>query len=387
MWAPFSIRTMTRSGVTAALLLALLLTTSCSSTPEPEVTQTETEDSPPIAGPTTPAPEPEQGSLIYVDGRTLRSHSLDGKDTLLAKLPSADVAVSPDGTRFVTVREGSGVRSDEEGFVEPRLMMGHTASPAALSEIGPGRSPVWSPDGAFVAVITVAEGHSICADGVDQGEAEEPADDEGCVDGERVTAYPGTGSGPGVSAIGSGTWSIVGWTFDHHIVAASRHNEAVMLGFPGATFEEIQNMPFTPEQVWGVSPTEPTLFVVTQGRKALTTAGSDAASSQTTEVDLPGRPADGGWSPNGQHIAVVAIGGGPDQLFLIDRLTGSATPVPESGGAQGNVVWSADGERFAYVRVDPSSRTSLQAVACSVELRCEELFSWEEGVRLLGLIT
>jgi hypothetical protein len=310
---------------------------------------------------------------------------MDGTDTSLAKLPSADVAVSLDGSRFVTVREGSGERSDEEGFVEPRLMLGTTANASSLTEIGPGRSPVWSPDGAFVAAITVAEGHSICPGRVDQGDAEGQPEDSDCVDGERVTAYPGSGSGPGVSAIGSGTWSIVGWTFAHHIVAASRHNEAVMLGFPGATFEEIQNIPFTPGQVWGVSPTEATLLVVAQGNTVLTTAGSDAAGSETTKVDLPGTPADGSWSPNGLHIAVVAIGGGPDRLYLVDPATGSAAKVPESEGAQGNVVWSADGQRFAYVRVDPDARTSLQAVVCSADLQCEKLFGWEEGVRLLSL--
>jgi hypothetical protein len=266
-------------------------------------------------------------------------------------------------------------------------MLGEIGAPTGeMTELGPGRAPVWSPDGTLVAAITRAEGHTICVGAVDSEQGEEDPEADGCVEGERVTSYPVEGSTEGVTAIGSGTWSIIGWTFDHHILAASRHNEAMMLGFPGAVYEEIQNLTFTPDQVWGISPTEPTLFVLVDGRTVLTTAAGDGGGGETIDVDLTGTPGDGAWSPTGAHIAVVAVGsrGGATGLVVIDSATGAVTKVDGSKGAQGNVVWSTDGQTFAYTRVDPDARTSLQAVVCTVDLRCDPLFSWDEGVRLLG---
>ena len=81
------------------------------------------EEAAPPADPEDPAPEPPAVStLIYVERTVLKSYDVaSGEGSKLTELPSADVAVSPDGSRFVAVREASSQGEGTEGFRNPVL--------------------------------------------------------------------------------------------------------------------------------------------------------------------------------------------------------------------------------------------------------------------------
>jgi hypothetical protein len=92
------------------------------------------------------------GSLIYLEGASLRSFDLDSRDTgTLADLPSPDVALSPDGNRYVAVVETGAAVPD--GYSKPKLRIGPTDGGDTTS-LGPGRSPRWSPGGDQIAAVT-----------------------------------------------------------------------------------------------------------------------------------------------------------------------------------------------------------------------------------------
>jgi hypothetical protein len=107
-------------------------------------------------------------------------------------------------------------------------------------------------------------------------------------------------------------------------------------------------------------------------------------------VPIPGAIlADGSWSAgSGKLAGVLRKRDGRSRLSFLspDR---SPVPVPGSAGAMGNVVWDRAGDSFAYVAVDATHRSRLQAILCrprpSGSEVCRRWFSWAQGVSLLEL--
>jgi hypothetical protein len=340
----------------ATLLLALLV--ACTTTTEAPV-------EPPPA-------EPRSGPVLYYLRRTtLASMDLaSGRRTTLAELPSADAALAPDATRMVVVEETSPLGSSPEGFRKPALLIGPTEE-WAITELGPGRSPLWAPDGSAVAAIARVRGGEGCPGVETEG--------GGCPATEEVVAYdpaapaepPETLAGP---ALG---YSLLGWS-----------GETVLaLRAPGEAVLGDEELPYRPAELWGASPVGEIFLQVDDDGARFIRVDAQAPSA---EVDLDGaRLGDGTWSFDGSTVAVVLlepVGARlSSRLALIDSESGAVSEVPGGSGAQGQVVWSGDSKRFAYVRVDPDKKSRLQAVMCTVELDCRPLFSWGQGVTLLGL--
>ena len=129
--------------------------------------------------------------LLYVDRTELRSFDLGtGASELIVELPSADVAVSPDGNYFAVVRETDPRGSTEEGFRTPEVFLGDVTSGRELAALGPGRSPHWHRDSSRVAVI-------------------EPA-----AAGERIVVYDTNGERLDLPGRAAPLWTIVGWMGD-----------------------------------------------------------------------------------------------------------------------------------------------------------------------------
>jgi Tol biopolymer transport system component len=328
-----------------------------------------------------PAPLSEQPpastTLVYVDRTDLVSYDLESGETeiIVSDTPSADVAVSSDGDRYVVVKENSPKGTGPEGFRDPVLLVSELDGEPV--EMGPGRSPTWSPDGEQLAAIVEAEGYQICG-----------ATGRDCFTADRVGVYDAAGGADqeATSALGANRWTIVGWMDDH--VLGLGADGKVTLGEPGDAFAEVEQLDLSPSEVWGISPVERTILVVEGGRAYfLHTDGQPASSgTQGAEIALDGgRLGDGTWSPDGDTVAAARLDRRASDLVVIDVGSGDVTDVLDSEGAQGNVVWSPDASSFSYVRVDPSSRGRLQAVLCTTDLECEPLFSWKEGVRLLAL--
>jgi dipeptidyl aminopeptidase/acylaminoacyl peptidase len=340
----------------APLLLALLV--ACTTT-------TETPDEP---TPAEPGPGP---ALYYLRRTTLASMDLTtGRRNTLAELPSADAALAPDTTRMVVVEETSPLGSFPEGFRKPALLIGPTEE-WAITELGPGRSPRWAPDGSVVAAIARVKGSEECP-GVETEGGGCPATEEVVAyDPAAPTAPPETLAGP---ALG---YSLLGWS-----------GETVLaLRAPGEAVLGDAELPYPPAELWGASPAGEIFLQVDDDGARFMRVDAQAPSA---EIDLGGaRLGNGAWSFDGSTVAVVLLdpvgARVSTRLVLIDTESGAVSEVPGGAGAQGQVVWSADSKRFAYVRVDPDEKSRLQAVACTVEPACRPLFSWGQGVTLLGL--
>jgi hypothetical protein len=308
---------------------------------------------------------PESHALYFLRRASLSSFELSGrKEDVLGDLASSDAAMSPDTHHLVVVREGSPLGPSAEGYREPELVLmspGGTAS----EPLGVGRTPMWSADGRRVAAIAPASGEE-CAGVETEG--------TGC-GGEKVISYDPSRPGPAGRVIAgpAAAYSLLGWAGD----------EILALRAPGVTVLGDHELPLEPAEVWGASP----------DGDALLRANADAASfldvstgRPLARVDLDGAAlGDGAWSFDGANIGVVLVRAAGTRLALIDSGTGAVVDVPDSSGAQGQVVWTANSSRFAFVRVDPADAGKLQVVTCTIGLDCRSLFSFRQGVRLLGL--
>lgn len=304
----------------------------------------------PVTATTSPEPseavppdEPSTGTptLFYVKGTTLRAFDPNsGDDTVLNELPSADVTLSLDGARFAVVSDSD---DEPDGFIAPEIAVGSVGTEPQT--LGSGRSPLFSPTGDRLAAVTE----------------------------ETVVIYD-LSTGESQIVLEGGGWSLIGWSGDDVVAAGPSGVALAGAGAPRFLRQSAAG-------VWGVSPAGPEFLVITRDGSQLV----DLDAGTDVPVATGGRWADGMWSPDGTKVAAVVLERGPVELTILDTATGRTSVVPDSRGAQGGVVWSADSEWFAYVRVDPDDSFDLQAVICSAELECEAAFSWGRGVALLGL--
>ena len=308
-----------------------------------------------------PAPEPTftpdatvgpPAWLIYVEGTTLKTYDIaSGASERITRLPSADVAVSPDGLRLVATRETHPEGPGAEGFRRPELVIASTDAQEDPSSLGPGRSPLWAPNSSAVAAIASSGG------------------------GEEIVVYQIPGGKTVTAAPSEQAWSLVGWQ-DLDVVAIGGRNRVVRIPSFG---DELTRLRVAPPELWGVSPAGGAYLAI--GRDAPAIVAPEARRKVRVQDGVLG---DGTWSLDGARIAAVVLDGARSTLVMVDTSTGKVRDVPAGDAAQGNVVWSLDSQMFAFVRVDPSAQGRLQAVVCTVKLECDVAFDWREGVRLLA---
>lgn len=298
----------------------------------------------PEASPSISAAPAER--LLYLQRRTLYAFELGtGKRRRVALLPSGDAALSPAGTELAVVEE-TAPGGHPEGFAAPVVSVVGVGGPGPARDLGPGRTPVWSPDGTAIAAVAPADGDEV------------------------VVAYRRDGAARRM--LGPDRWALLGWSGP--FVAAIGEGAGVVVG----NGDEVEAIDLAPSEVWGISPIEPVIAVSRPATTSLYRAGDE------TRLELDGVLGDGAWSPDGTTIAAVILGDGRPYVALIDVAARAVEPVADSARAQGNVVWSEDSQSFAYVRVDPGDATRLQAVICTRAGVCIATFSWAEGVTLLG---
>lgn len=172
-------------------------------------------------------------------------------------------------------------------------------------------------------------------------------------------------------------WLILSWADGDSVVAADPTGRLV-IGGPGRSPEALA---FTADEVWGASPTAYELLIVQGRRTYFARPGVDVSPNLRLEA---ARLADGAWSPDGAKVASVLVTDTGTELGLVTVDSG-AIARPEAGlDAQGQVVWHSSGDWFAFARIAADDAGKLEAVVCSVELECDALFRWRDGVRLLG---
>ena len=342
----------------ARLLIALVVALSgiaCTTSTTPTSDDPVGSDPEPTPTPTAEAPVAAPTRLLYVDGRELHGFDFDsGAAELIAELPSADAALSPDGLHLAVVEETDPGGPGPEGFSMPAVTLRQIGGPDEARTLGPGRSPAWSADGTRIAAIAPTE------------------------QGESIVIYSPAGQEIPTAAARDELWSLVGWQNDD-VVAIGSVSGVVLVPGDGARPRAYR---VSPASFWGAAPVGSAFLALEQGAGVIVTKNGDQ------DIATGGALGDGTWSWDGKRIAVVVIDEDVNtRLTLIDATTGDAAAAAESRGAQGNVVWSQDSQRFAFVRVEPERPSRLEAIVCQGPTRCEPAFSWDEGVSLLGFST
>ena len=193
-------------------------------------------------------------------------------------------------------------------------------------------------------------------------------------------------SEPALEPMGTGPaeqWQVLGWTRGDQLLLSS--GTGAVIAERGETGAK-EGLGFDPSEIWGASPVDNLMLVVEGNRARLVMPGEGEGPA----LDLGGAlPGDGAWSPEGSHVAVALVTRrgirAKTSLALIDTATGEVSEVPDSAGAQGSVAWLGDGSAFAYSRAAPGNPRRLKAVLCTIDLECEPLFDYKEGVTLLAL--
>jgi hypothetical protein len=348
-----------RIAAVAVLILVLASCDQADGTADPEGSESASSE----AGPVENA-----RALIYLEEGRLVTLDLESEDVHRStELPSSDIALSPDTERFVVVEETSPLGPGPEGFRQPRLVLGSTEDQPS-EPLGPGRSPLWSPDGGLVAAIAPSTKPGDCPKVETEG--------SGCLQ-EQVVVYDP--SSPGTVEIvtdPAAGYSLLGWAGDE-VLSLRPPGEAVLGNTP---------IPIPTSELWGVSPRGNDVLIVDDAGSSFSSIDAEAPYAR---IVIDGRLGDGSWSPNGDWVSAVVLTPAGTKLSsiltLIDSQTGEATRVSAGEGAQGQVVWQKDSARFAFARINPDQPRKLQAVECTIELECRSLFSWVQGVTLLGI--
>ena len=315
----------------------------------------------------TPPPEDEAiTQAIVQQERSLQTIRLDdGQIDEVGKLPTGEVAMSIDGSAVAYTREGRGPN--------PLLFVTTVDDFDDAREAGPGGSPVFSPDGDAVGAVLVDPDYLICPAGQTDPEA------EGCEKGESIGAYSLVGpSIEGETALSQNVWKFYGWTADEQLFAGNLANSYLAAGVVGATTEEIrQFLNIDPRSVHAVSPVALTILLEQDDVPAIQQL--DPTTGPPVPTDLPPGSAikDVAWSPDGDHIAVVAQTKDGHRAFLVSASDGKAEVLGETVSPNGGVAWNADGGWVGFA-------SDSEVTVCDVDLECSST-PIDEPVRILAL--
>lgn len=316
--------------------------------------------------PAAPAPS---GTLTYLRGTRIFSRDIrSGPPRLVVDLHTADVAISTSsGSLAYVLPEGSSV--GEGDFVRrPELHLLDMSS-GKDADLGVGFSPVWNATGSEFVYLSPTQPRG--------------CDGETCAGAVRVTLAAAGAAPQPISS--PGQWHLLAWSGDRVLASEASHAGVTFsLSSTGGPTFAIQ---IPPNEIWDASPTGSQLISVTSGKISLLElrGGHPVGDAHTIATDAV--LGDGTWSSGSELIAAVLIQKGRGGRMAL--LSGMHAPVPVAGsqGAMGNVVWDLAGDRFAYVSVDGSDRSRLQAVLCRLgsdrSARCKPVFSWAQGVSLL----
>ena len=282
-----------RLNVARAALVAVLLV-SCSPVDDGDSVA-------PLPGPlapttSTPVEDGPAQSLLYLDGRDLRSFDLTtGRDRLLGRAPSTDAVAAPDGRHIAYVASSSPAPDDEDFIAAPELRIGEVVS-GNSSTVGPGYSPLWSPDGTRLAALVPADVRTC------EGEA--------CL-GTVSAAMIDPVTGARTTVVEPGRMSLLGWWGDRLLVGLQDPPSVIAAAMDGSH----ERLDLVPNELWGPSPDGEALLVVDEdsaGFRRSEDAG-DAGSVALDGLVL----GEGAWAPDSSAVAAVGLGPGRSELVLL----------------------------------------------------------------------
>ena len=336
-----------------------------SGSPAPNRSESATDELAPSSSPTSPF---EKG-LLYLDRYSLRHVPLAGGDEeVLGRVPSVDVAASPAGSALAYVVAQEPGPDDEDFITRPELHL-RDLSTDEETTIGSGHAPLWHPHGHSLAYLEPG--------------AERQCEGEVC-EGESKVVVADVEQEQRHTLLSDGNWALLSWAGDRLLVADQAAGTTLLVGAGSS-----RRLDVVPNGVWGASPDG--RWIAEVEADGLRFTPGPGSSRRSPRVDLAGKiPGEGAWSPLSDRLGVVLLAPGAGlretELGLIEP-TGGLRRVPGSAGASGPVLWSSDGQSFAFTRASGPRGLRLEAVVCQggEALECRPLFSWAQGIALLAV--
>ena len=291
-----------------------------------------------------------------------------GADRVLARLPSRDVYAAPGSIDLAYVLSGRGPRRGGDFVEDPRLFLFDPFT-GRRDEVGSGHSPLWHARGRLLAFLRPVGDRRCLA--------------ERCVGRAQVVALD-LDTRRAEVVLPAGRWGLLGWAGNSLLVAGEDDLGRIEAVARDGTRRSI---PVAPSRVWDASPDGRWLATAEPGGIGLSSLGADRLSGARV-VSLDGTPADGAWAPDSSKLAAVVLSQPRNGRVVLVAVPGRfPRSLSGSRGAVGNVVWSSDGSALAFAAVAGRGGQRLKAVHCRLvnAPRCRALFSWSEGVLLLGL--
>ncbi|MDQ4142304.1 MAG: hypothetical protein M3198_00930 [Actinomycetota bacterium] len=358
-----------------ALVLALVVPTACTDQARERESPGAGAPKQPGSSQTSPRADSSQQngreSLLYLEGRTIRSLDLTtGAQETLGRLPSVDAVSAPGGRSIAYVVAAEPGEGHEDFVADPELHVRDVQTGSDVT-IGPGFSPLWSPDGRHIAYLESSESR-VCEGETCSGLVSVVVAD--VVGEERRTLLE------------EGGWVLLGWLADRLVVTdRASSSKALVVDDAGRS----EDLGLVASEFWGASPDGAWIVEQTDTKSTLLLTGGGTPEKRL--LDTGDRIlAQGAWAPSSDRLAAVLLPtpccGGASELGLVS-LEGGVEVVPGSRGAEGPVIWGPASDRLVYARAAGKGGLRLEAVHCDLAggEDCTSLFSWPRGVALLAI--
>lgn len=323
--------------------------------------------------------------VLYLSGTALVRRDVEkGADENVGTIETPSVYPAT-GSRWIAYVTSKASGGDDDFAAEPRL---HLYDPETEDEAryGAAVAPVWNPTGTHVAFLRPVEPRDC------QGES--------CPGEVRIGVVEAATGEEAVLTLDSGRYSILGWAGDHVVVsdfekpttvtAAPLEGEPVELDMPASQF-------------WGASPDGRWIVKTNAKKTELVPLEDGELGDDRVTVELGKyQILEGTWAHDSSAVAAVASleskvpSGKGDDEKLVSQGVGTRIvtfspddpepqTVPDTFGATGSVLWSADNDAVVFATLLDPRRALFQAKHCPIGngSGCQVVTSWTEGVRLL----
>ncbi|MDQ4026184.1 MAG: hypothetical protein M3217_11965 [Actinomycetota bacterium] len=305
-------------------------------------------------------------TVLLLSGTSIVRQTVEAPEQeVVRNVKTQSVYAAPGSSWIAYVRSAA---PEEDFEPRPELVL-YDLETEAKTRRGAGIAPLWNGAGTYVAFLKPVEPRNCVG--------------EECSGDVRIGVVEAA-TGEAVELLDPGTYSILGWAGRHILVSDfARPDVITAVAADGETSE----LDFPATQYWGASP-DGRWLIKTNAKKTEFVAFDDGRlGDERIPIELDDLELlEGSWSHDSEEVA-AAVASRKKETTVVTFSPDEPAPelVPDSGGAIGSVLWSADNESLLFGRLLNPNKSLIQAVWCPTRNSgdCRIVISWTEGIALL----